>query len=65
MILIRCTARLLKSSRLRPMADPPEPSGALGEWYANTLPLRFPGRWITVYMSANTLLSVQIGRAHV
>jgi hypothetical protein len=55
-ILVRCTARLLRHSRIAPTADPPEPPGALGEWYANTLPLRFPGRWMTLYMSASTLL---------
>lgn len=58
MIVIRCTQRLLKSSRIAPLADPPAPDCPLGEWYANAIPLPFPGRWLTLYVHADTLLAV-------
>jgi hypothetical protein len=58
MILIRCTQRLLKSSPLKPVADPQPPTSPLGEWYANAIPLPFPGRWLTLYVHAGTLLAV-------
>jgi hypothetical protein len=57
MMVLRCTQRLLKSSRAAP-EDALEPPGVLEEWYANSVPLRFAGRWMTVYMSVDTLLSV-------
>jgi hypothetical protein len=57
-ILIRCTQRLLKLSRVAHVIDPPPHPGALREWYAHAVPLRFSGRWLTLYFSADTLLSV-------
>jgi hypothetical protein len=58
MILIRCTRRLLKSSPIKPVADPQPSTSPLGEWYANAIPLPFPGRWLTLYVHAGTLLAV-------
>lgn len=58
MILVRCTRRLLKSSPIAAATDPPTPASPLGEWYANTVSLPFPGRWVTLYVHAQTLLAV-------
>jgi hypothetical protein len=58
MIVIRCTQRLLKSSPIAAATDPPPSASPLGEWYANAIPLPFPGRWLTLYVHAGTLLAV-------
>lgn len=60
MIVIRCTRRLLKSSPIVPVADPPVSDAPLGEWYANAIPLPFAGRWLTLYVHAGTLLAVVV-----
>jgi hypothetical protein len=56
--LLRCTQRLLKSSRVTPESEPLLPKGILGEWYANTVSLPFPGRSLVIFTSAKTLLTV-------
>ncbi|MFL5541091.1 MAG: DUF6933 domain-containing protein [Longimicrobiaceae bacterium] len=63
-MILRCTQRLLKGSGLEIEADPPQPEAVLGEWYAHTVSLPFPGRGLVMYVSANTLLTVLVpGRA--
>jgi len=57
-MILRCTQRLLKGTGLPVVADPPAPEAALGEWYANTVALPFAGRWLVMYTSARTLLTV-------
>lgn len=34
---LRCTGRLLKHLRQKPVLDPPAPENRLGDWYANAL----------------------------
>ncbi|HEX6751227.1 MAG TPA: hypothetical protein VF092_28310 [Longimicrobium sp.] len=63
-MILRCTQRLLKGSGLQLAADPPTSDAALGEWFANVVPLPFAGRSVVMYSSANTLLTVLVpGRA--
>ena len=57
-MILRCTQRLLKGIGLPIVADPPTPEAALGEWYANAVALPFTGRWVVMYTSASTLLTV-------
>lgn len=58
MILIRCTQRLLKGAPKAPLDGFAAPLPLLGEWYANAIPLPFPGRWIVMFTSADSLLTV-------
>ena len=58
MIVLRCTQRLLKGSGFAVVADPAASDLPLGEWYANVIPLPFPGRSVVMYTSSNTLLTV-------
>lgn len=58
MIVLRCTQRLLKRSGFPVVAEPPASELPLGEWYANVIPLPFPGRSVVMYTSSNTLLTV-------
>jgi hypothetical protein len=58
MIVLRCTQRLLRASKVEPVADSPEPTVALGEWYANVVSLPFRGRTLVVFVHSGTLLSV-------
>ena len=64
MVLIRGTRRLLAASTGRKGAPPllsggPVPDvGPLGSWYANTVPLPYPGRSLVLFTAADTLLSV-------
>lgn len=58
MILIRCTQRLLKNVPLPLPKPPPSPIRPLAEWYANAIPLPFPGRWVVMFTSADSLLTV-------
>ena len=63
-MILRCTRRLLKGSGLQLTEDPPAPPAALEEWFANVIPLPFPGRFAVMYSSASTLLTVLVpGRA--
>jgi DNA-binding transcriptional LysR family regulator len=63
-MILRCTQRVLKGIGLPIVADPPAQEAALGEWYANSLALPFSGRWLVLYTSASTLLTVTApGRA--
>ncbi len=57
-IVLRCTKRLLQASRVEPVAEPPAPTGVLGEWYVNVVPLPFRGRSLVVFVNSGTLLSV-------
>lgn len=58
MVLVRATQRLLKGGSV-PIGDGPPPEvGLLGEWYANAVSLPAPGRWLVLYTSADTLVSV-------
>ena len=57
-MILRCTQRLLKGIGFPIVADPPAPEAALGEWYANAVALPFTGRWLVMYTSASTLLTV-------
>jgi hypothetical protein len=57
-MILRCTQRLLKGSGIQLTPEPrPEPA-ALGEWFANAVPLPMPGRWVVMYTNARTLLTV-------
>jgi uncharacterized protein DUF6933 len=58
MLLIRCTQKLLKGSKTPLDPDPPRVDGLLSEWFANRVPLPFPGRNAVMYTSAGTLLTV-------
>ena len=58
MIVLRCTQQLLRSSRIKPSVDPPQPTAALGEWYANSLSLPLRGRSLVLFTENQTLLSV-------
>ena len=58
MILLRATQRLLKHRGISVVTEPPPPTAALGEWHVNAVPLPFPGRWLVLYTSTNTLLTV-------
>lgn len=58
MIVLRCTQRILKQSRITPTPEPPESTAALGEWYVNAVSLPFPGRSLVLYVSSQTLLTV-------
>jgi hypothetical protein len=57
-MLIRCTQKLLKASRISPEDPGIQPEGLLGEWYANIAPLPYPGRMTVMFTSASTLLTV-------
>lgn len=58
MVLIRATRRLLKGGSI-PTSDGLLPDvGPLGEWYANAISLPAPGRWLVLFTSADTLVSV-------
>lgn len=64
MIVLRCTRRLLGSGRHPVSTDPAPPTAPLGEWFANAVPLPLPGRWVVMYTSSQTLLTVVVpGRA--
>jgi len=58
MILLRCTQRLLRASRVEPIAEPPAPTAPLGEWYANVVGLPLRGRSLVMFVHGGTLLSV-------
>lgn len=58
MVLLRCTRRLLRASGIEPVPEPPAPTAALGEWYANPVALPFRARSLVVFVHAGTLLSV-------
>jgi hypothetical protein len=58
MIVLRCTRRLLKGSGFLVVAEPPASDLPLGEWYADVVPLPFPGRSVVMYTSSKTLLTV-------
>jgi hypothetical protein len=57
-MILRCTQKLLKASRIKPGDPGVQPDGLLGEWYANIVPLPFPGRVAVMFTSATTLLTV-------
>lgn len=64
MIVLRCTQRLLKGSRLPVEADPPAPDVPLGEWYARPIPLPFRGRSLVIYTNTASMLTVvTLGRS--
>ena len=58
MVLIRATRRLLKGAAISTDDDLPPDVGPLGEWYANPVSLPAPGRWLVLFTSADTLVSV-------
>lgn len=58
MIVLRCTQRLLKESRIQPAPALPAPTAALGEWYATTVALPFRGRSLVLFVHGDSLLSV-------
>jgi hypothetical protein len=63
MIVIRATQRLLKNSGIKPAAEAPETTAALGDWFSTSMVL--PGRRpVVLYVSSATLLAVLVpGRA--
>jgi uncharacterized protein (DUF1330 family) len=58
MVVIRCTQRLLKRSRVVPDPATPEPSAILGEWYANVMALPFRGESAVLFCSVETRIVV-------
>lgn len=61
MFTLRCTARLLGRLKIRPKADPIEPTTRLGDWYANLLNV---GRLqLVLAVSEQTLLPVLVPAA--
>lgn len=59
MIVIRATQRLLKNSGIKPAAEAPETTAALGDWFATSMVL--PGRRpVVLYVSSGTLLAVLV-----
>ncbi len=64
MVLLRATRRLLSASTGRAgadalLSDGPLPDvGPLGTWYANAVPLPYPGRSLVLFTAADTMLSV-------
>lgn len=57
MIVLRCTQRLLRA-KIKPVVEPPAPTAALDEWYANVVSLPFRGRTLMAFVHSGTLLSV-------
>ena len=53
-VTLRCTQRLLKRLRVKPSADPPEPSSRLGDWYAT--PFAVGHLRLTMCVSEKSLL---------
>jgi hypothetical protein len=45
-------------SGVEPVPEPPAPTAALGEWYANAIALPFRGRSLVVFVQGTALLSV-------
>lgn len=58
MVVIRCTQRLLKRSRVDPNLEPPKPSAILGEWYANVMALPFRGESAVLFCNVETRIVV-------
>lgn len=58
MVVIRCTQRLLKRSRVVPDPTPPESDALLGEWYANVMALPFRGQSAVIYGNVATRIVV-------
>lgn len=58
MIVLRCTQRLLRVSKIVPGVEPPASTAALGEWYVNVVALPFRGRTLVAFVHSGTLLSV-------
>ena len=58
MIVIRCTQKLLKLSKIMPHQEVPVSMAPLGEWYANTISLTYPGKMAVIYTHNPSRLTV-------
>jgi hypothetical protein len=58
MIALKCTRKLLKLLDVVPTEEPPSPTGALGDWYANVIPTA--AGELVVFANERTLLSVAL-----
>ena len=58
MITLRCTRKLLKLVGGVTVEEPPAPTSALGNWYANVIPTAAGG--LIVFANERTLLSVAL-----
>lgn len=65
MIILRCTQKLLKLSKIKPQPELPSlPRTPLVEWYANVISLTFPGKSAVIYTNAPSRLTViTVGRS--
>jgi hypothetical protein len=58
MITLKCTRKLLKLLDVVPTEEPPLPTSALGDWYANVIPTA--AGELVVFANERTLLSVAL-----
>jgi hypothetical protein len=58
MIILRCTGRLVKASKVVLVDDPPASTAPLGEWYANVLHLPFRGRSLVLFVHNPSRLAI-------
>lgn len=58
MITLKCTRKLLKLLDVVPTEEPPSPTSALGDWYANVIPTA--AGELVVFANERTLLSVAL-----
>ena len=58
MIIIRCTQKLLKLSKIKPEQEISAPDAPLGEWYANVISLTYPGQSAVIYTHNPSRLTV-------
>ena len=58
MITLKCTRKLLKLLDVVPIEEPPSPTSALGDWYANVIPTA--AGELVAFANERTLLSVAL-----
>jgi hypothetical protein len=58
MITLKCTRKLLKLLNVVPTEEPPSPTSALSDWYANVISTA--AGELVVFVNERTLLSVAL-----
>ena len=61
MTVLRCTAKLLKSLKVTPEADPPAPKNRLGDWSANVV--RYGRKPFVIAVAENSRLALLLPAA--